>query len=291
MRKKWLGAFRRRLAGAAFTTHYCSHYMCDVSRKSSAWKHEERESRMKNQLNSFLNGLGYSVVSSKRMHLLELLKACREENVVQLLRNIAASRSQLRQDLFVLSMLGFKRNGFFVEFGAANGELHSNTYLLEKEFGWKGIVAEPARHWHENLKKNRSCNIETDCVWSESNLILKFNETDTTELSTVNSYSSSDSHKHNRKRGQVYEVKTISLNDLLDKYNAPNEIDYLSIDTEGSEYQILSAFDFDRYKFKVITVEHNFTERRDDIYRLLTGKGYGRRFEELSEFDDWYVRV
>ena len=52
MRKKWLGAFRRRLAGAAFTTHYCSHYMCDVSRKSSAWKHEERESRMKNQLNS-----------------------------------------------------------------------------------------------------------------------------------------------------------------------------------------------------------------------------------------------
>jgi hypothetical protein len=71
MRKKWLGAFRRRLAGAAFTTHYCSHYMCDVSRKSSAWKHEERESRMKNQLNSFLNGLGYSVVSSKRMHLLE----------------------------------------------------------------------------------------------------------------------------------------------------------------------------------------------------------------------------
>ena len=55
------------------------------------------------------------------------------------------SRSQLRQDLFVLSQLDFKRNGYFVEFGATNGFNLSNTHLMEKEFGWTGILAEPAK--------------------------------------------------------------------------------------------------------------------------------------------------
>ena len=50
------------------------------------------------------------------------------------------------------------------------------------------------------------------------------------------------------KKGKKYRIKTISLEDLLLKYNAPVVIDYLSMDTEGSEYEILSAFNFDKYK-------------------------------------------
>ena len=76
---------------------------------------------------------------------------------------------------------------------------------------------------------------------------------------------------------------------MLDKYSAPHLIDYLSIDTEGSEYKILAAHDFSSYIFKVITCEHNHTPSRQKIHELLTGKGYTRKFEDVSKFDDWYI--
>jgi hypothetical protein len=66
-------------------------------------------------------------------------------------------------------------------------------------------------------------------------------------------------------------------------------IDYLSIDTEGSEYEILANFDFSKHRFRVITCEHNYTQERDKIHTLLTEKGYLRKFEDVSQFDDWYV--
>jgi FkbM family methyltransferase len=202
---------------------------------------------------------------------------------------LSKSRAQLRQDIFVLAELHFKRNGFFVEFGATNGVDLSNTYLLEKEFAWSGILAEPAKAWHKALSTNRSASIETKCVWRDSNSILEFNEVDQAEYSTIQSFSSSDVHTETRMKGNSYEVQTISLTDLLRKFNAPNKIDYLSIDTEGSEFDILEAFDFDEYQFSAITCEHNHTPNREKIFDLLTRHGYTRKFEQLSSWDDWYV--
>lgn len=221
---------------------------------------------------------------------IELLLTLPNEKASQLLKYLKKSKSQLRQDLFVLSELNFKNNGYFVEFGATNGFDLSNTYLLEKEFGWSGILAEPARCWHKVLKENRSANIDIHCVWKESGVSLTFNEVDTAELSTINTYSESDIHKDIRKQGKKYEVNTISLNDLLSKFNAPFHIDYLSIDTEGSEYIILSNFDFTKYSFSVITCEHNFSPMREQIYILLSKHGYMRKYQNLSKFDDWYVK-
>lgn len=200
------------------------------------------------------------------------------------------SRSQLKQDLFVLLATNFKKNGFFVEFGATNGMSLSNTYLLEKDFNWQGILAEPAKVWHADLEKNRGCSIDKNCVWSDSNSILDFNEVTEAELSTIKKYSNNDWASKNRKNGLGYKVKTISLIDLLIKHNAPKVIDYLSIDTEGSEYEILSNFDFDSYQFRVITCEHNYTKMREKIYDLLTSKGYKRKYTGLSKWDDWYVK-
>lgn len=209
----------------------------------------------------------------------------------QLLQNFESSKSQLRQDLFVLSELEFKKDGFFVEFGATNGVDLSNTYLLEKRYGWKGILAEPAKCWHSAIKLNRTAHIETNCVWSTTDSVLTFNEAVAPELSTINSYSGNDSHKKARNNGSIYNVKTISLNDLLTKYDAPLNIDYLSIDTEGSEFEILRNLDFDKYKFSVITCEHNYTPMREKIFELLSRHGYIRKFEIISKFDDWYVKA
>ncbi len=77
-------------------------------------------------------------------------------------------KSQLGQEIFTLCENNFKRDGYFVEFGATNGIELSNTYVLEKEFGWNGILAEPALVWHNQLYENRSCNIDIDCVWTNS---------------------------------------------------------------------------------------------------------------------------
>jgi FkbM family methyltransferase len=210
--------------------------------------------------------------------------------VTALLGPIARSKAQLRRDIFVLAELEQKKNGVFVEFGATDGLNLSNTWLLEKEYGWSGILAEPAQCWQAALHENRSSAIESKCVWKSSGDVLEFSETEMPELSTLNPYVASDMHSETRKNARHYLVETISLADLLEKYRAPREIDYLSIDTEGSEFDILEHFDFDKYHFKVITCEHNFASTRERLHDLFQADGYRRKFEELSQWDDWYVR-
>ena len=204
-------------------------------------------------------------------------------------RNRKLSHSQLFQDLLALYLMREKSNGYFVEFGAADGIFLSNTYLLEKNFNWTGIVCEPAKSWESSLRANRSSIIDYRCVFHASGLKLPFLDVDNNELSTLQSYSQSDLHASNRTSGDQYLVETISLEDLLDQHDAPNVIDYISIDTEGSEFDILKAFNFKKYQFRIITVEHNHTEMRTEIYNLLVTNGYTRIFKDLSGFDDWFI--
>ena len=89
---------------------------------------------------------------------------------------------------------------------------------------------------------------------------------------------------------EKYDVVTISLEDLLKKYSGPQKIDYLSIDTEESEYEILSKFNFDLYDIRVITCEHNYLPQRKLIYDLLSSKGFNRVQTKKSIWDDWYMK-
>src|SRR5262249_3242440 len=93
-----------------------------------------------------------------------------------------------------------------------------------------------------------------------------------------------------RERGARYDVVSVSLMDLLAEYNAPRRIDYMSVDTEGSELEILKSFDFSRYDVRVMTVEHNRTEKRQLLHDLLTANGFVRKLEQFSGVDDWYVK-
>jgi FkbM family methyltransferase len=203
--------------------------------------------------------------------------------------NVADIKSQIGQDVFVLHSLNWKKGGYFLEFGATNGVDLSNTYLLEKDFGWKGILAEPAKVWHEDLRANRTASIDFDCVWSKSGELLNFTVAPEAEYSTISSFTQKDAHASSRRKGENYSVNTISLNDLLSRHGAPSKIDYLSIDTEGSELEILEAFNFDQYAISVITCEHNFSSQRVKIYKLLISKGFIRVYEGFSRWDDWYI--
>ena len=199
------------------------------------------------------------------------------------------SVSQLGQDLWILERTNYKKGGFFVEFGATDGVLLSNTYLLEKEFGWKGICMEPNPKFYENLKKNRSCTVSDACISGETGKVINFILADAYGGDAA--YAGDDSHKDKRAAyqeiGRTKKITTISLHDFLIKNSAPVDIDYISIDTEGSEYEILSAFPFDQWNVRLITVEHNFTYRREEIQALL--KKYGYRFTEM-QWDDWYEK-
>lgn len=223
---------------------------------------------------------------------LDFLKGLPPGQSDKLLPLLANSKSQLRQDLFVLMELEFKFDGYFVEFGATNGIELSNTYLLEQEFHWRGILVEPAKIWHQDLRRNRqNATIEEVCVWGRSNVQIQFRETRIPELSTIDGLDVNDEHIHLRENGEVYEVQSVSLNDLLKRNDAPNHIDYLSIDTEGSEFEILKNLNFHVYSFSVITCEHNYSENREKINDLLTSHGYYRKYMDISKFDDWYVKV
>jgi len=257
--------------------------------------------RLKTLLQRLFNSLGYSLIPTKGLQELEhssrvgrILKVISlVEFPSDLTQNekeslISNSRSQIGQDLVALSTFQRIHGGFFVEFGATNGIDGSNTYLLEKFFGWTGILSEPARKWKDMLPKNRSAIIDLRCVFNQSGLKLKFREA-AGGLSTLSSFMGSDGHASARRQSQEYKVETVSLNDLLFEHKAPSHIDFLSIDTEGSELLILSALDFSRYSFGFICVEHNFTENRSPIQKLLESNGYRQVYPELSDFDDWFV--
>lgn len=249
--------------------------------------------RIKELAAKILLALGYSIKSKTKKMLIQRIWRTGSESGISsaqgknLLRH---SKSQLGQDLLGLSISGFDKPGFFVEFGAADGVALSNSYILEKQFGWSGILCEPSTGWHEALKQNRSCVIDTRCVYSVSGETISFSENYLGELSAITKYAEPNANGVIKRTTSSYEVETISLLDLLKAHNAPKYIEFLSIDTEGSEFEILKSFDFQSYRFGAICVEHNFADTREKINSLLLAHGYMQVHKDLSDFDDWYVQ-
>ena len=172
----------------------------------------------------------------------------------------------------------------------------SNTYLLENTFRWNGVLAEPSYTWHSSLKKNRpNCKILSECIYSETGKKLDFFTSSIGELSTLEQFRESDrtSIKGNatdrNRKGFSHKVMSISLNDVFIKYFNSYPIDYMSVDTEGSEFLILENFDFEKFSPKIVTVEHNFTETQTKLDTLFSNNNYIRIFREYTQFDAWYV--
>ena len=90
--------------------------------------------------------------------------------------------------------------------------------------------------------------------------------------------------------GHTLKVPTISLNDVFKNHLDDQRIDYMSVDTEGSEFLILENFNFKKYAPKVVTVEHNFTNNNEKLNNLFKENNYTRFFSDQTQFDAWYVR-
>ena len=159
------------------------------------------------------------------------------------------SYSQLGQDLHVLKIYNNKKNGYFVEIGASDGINLSNTFLLEKQYEWKGICIEPIPEKYNELIVNRKCICENVSVYNESDIEVEFAIAENNNLLS-GIYKHVNHHKHIVDENKIIiNSKTKTLTDILDKNNSPKFIDYLSVDTEGSEFEILRGINFEKYQF------------------------------------------
>lgn len=194
------------------------------------------------------------------------------------------SYSQFGQDVYAINEIyKQKRGGFFVEVGAYDGIESSNTLLLEKMYGWKGICVECSPRQYQSLCRNRPNTLNFPyAVFNENDKGLEFYDS-----GGYAGLVKTNKHAHIVNDPKVI-VTTKTLTTLLEMANAPQFIEYLSLDTEGSEYEILKAHDFSKYKFGYICVEHNRIQpNRDNIRTLLESKGY--RFQRENGNAQWGV--
>jgi FkbM family methyltransferase len=188
--------------------------------------------------------------------------------------------SQYGQDKFVAEKLNFKKDGFFVDIGANDGLSFSNSYYFEKELGWNGIAIEPLPETFNKMDKVRDCIKVNGCISNKSGdeNFLEITGGGPDVLSGLISHYD-DAHldridkelKESGGEKNIIKVPCFPLNELTDKHDI-NYVDYLSIDTEGNEFEILSSIDFSKLKIDLITVENNY--KKLNIYNFLTSRGY-----------------
>lgn len=185
------------------------------------------------------------------------------------------SDPKIGQDRWVVDLFARKRGGFFVEAGACDGVGASNTFVLERQLGWKGICVEPNDEFFARLAANRSCACENVCLSDERG---------TVRFRSAGYYGGieerlSDHHFEDFKDGTVQEKPCVLLEDLLVKHDAPRVIDYLSLDLEGGELAVLKSFPFDRYDVLAMTVEQGCA----GIAPFLEAQGYERVVNPYSD--------
>ena len=179
------------------------------------------------------------------------------------------------------------RNGFFLELGAYNGFDISNTYVLEKQYGWNGICIEPDPVNFAKLTKIRNCICVQACVDGASREVSYLYDGPVggiidadTDIKPEDAKSAIEAA---RKDDRLATVQTKMLRQILKENNAPKVIDFFSFDVEGAETRILRDFDFHEYIFRALVIERASEELNEILFR----NGY--KFIELRVGDSFYV--
>jgi len=204
------------------------------------------------------------------------------------------SYAQHGQDTFIFNVF-FKdldRQGTFVDVGAYDGVTFSNTFFFERHLGWSGICIEPLPSVFEVLQANRS-SVCLNCAVFDHEGVAEFVDVDMPNFGKMYSgLRASYDPRHAdiiRARASaacVIQIPARRLPSILDEYRL-SRIDYLSIDTEGSELKILKDLDLGRYDVHLTSVENNYNDT--SIQGYLHGHGY-RRVNTFAGFDQPYAR-
>jgi FkbM family methyltransferase len=161
--------------------------------------------------------------------------------------------------------LSFK-NGIYIELGAFDGIRMSNTKWLEDQYGWTGILIEPSLNKFKECKKNRKDNKIFNCA------CVSFNDKEKTIKGDFNGTPMS-SINGNRKnvKGDII-VNSRTLHSIIEE-SGYKKIDFLSLDVEGYELEVLKGIDFDTQKIEYILIEI-YDKDKDDIFKFLDEKNY-----------------
>ena len=213
------------------------------------------------------------------------------------------SYSQIGQDIWVREVLKNKMNGYFLDIGAHDGIYLSNTYVLEKNFNWKGICIDANPAIIDRLKANRGNSVCLNKLLDSKKTDQYFLIVDQNDQSGV--FSKVLTHEEYRQAQQnkdlnIKTMETSLIKDILKEHNAPKIIDYMSVDIEGKEIEFLNSFPFDQYQVQCLTVEHNEPHegsyRRNMIRHILSNHGYKfvKGNDDIKNWghgpiDDYYV--
>ena len=188
--------------------------------------------------------------------------------------------SQLGQDRYLNEHIFHnKKNGIFVDIGAYDGITYSNTYFFEKELGWTGICFEPHPQVFPQLKHTRQCECIDSCVAAQDGMV-DFIQALGYPIMLSGMAATYDTRHFARLQQECKNYNASftviprvarSLMSVL-KQRGITTIDYLSLDTQGSELAILQSIDFDAVAISCISVENNYEDPA--IKQFLSTKGF-----------------
>eukprot|EP00960_Hanusia_phi_P038608 753509-Hanusia_phi.AAC.8 len=191
-----------------------------------------------------------------------------------------------QQDCFLHQIFGNKRNGIFVDVGSTDGFSFSNTFYFEQQLNWTGLCFEPNANTYDTLKRVRSKSKCYNACVGNTTGVKKFVQcTGYTRMLSGLLECMSDEHIRRIDREimvfggtkSVVDVNVVTLADIFRQENFQN-VDLLSIDTEGAELHVLRGVDWDKINISIIILEmldRNSQESRE-IFDFLHDRGYSQ---------------
>lgn len=169
-------------------------------------------------------------------------------------------------DLQVFQMLQQKKTGFFVDIGSHHPILANNSFFFSLR-GWRGICVDPNPEFSNLYRKKRPKDLFLNIgISSQSNTQLNYYKLKK-GLSARNSFSEEYiySNKLQESIEEIIPVKVMSLKEVFDKYLKVDKIDFLSIDCEGLDFEVLKSNDWEKYRPKIVCIETHGTLQNDLI--------------------------
>lgn len=193
------------------------------------------------------------------------------------------------EDKYIATLFPENYIGTCIEVGAYDGIFLSNTYHFEQK-GWRSLCIEPILSAFNKCKENRrecvNCCISDNDTNDKEFTIFHLNENLCAISSLIPDERLIESHKHMITNVTKSLVKVRSLNSLLQELNYPKDIDFISIDTENTELDVLKGLDLNTYNVKLFVVENNYNEPFCEDYL----KQYGYTKINRIAVNDFYTR-